>query len=234
MTEYEQALTEHLASFLTPHRRARFAHVLDQRTRWITVALVDLYQQHNASAVLRTCEAFGVQDAHIVERIHDFETNPQIALGTDRWLTLHRYGGDHALEECLAALRERGYAIGATVLHEKSQPVAEISLDRPIALLFGTEKDGLPRWAVEQADLLVHVPMYGFVESFNVSVAAALCLQELVNKLRASALPWHLSAEERSELTLQWSRISVPGADAIERRFLAAWPQVSDVRRSAD
>ncbi len=223
MTEYLRTLRNHLATFLTDHRRERFEAVLQFRTRRLAAVLVDLYQQHNASAVLRTCEALGVQDVHIVETEHEFETNPEIALGTDRWLTLHRYHGPDALDHCIRELRRRGYQIAATVLGRKSRPVCEVAPDQPLAVMFGTEKEGLPESAIAAADLHIHLPMYGFVESFNVSVAAALCLNELLESLRRSREDWHLTAGERETLFLDWARQSIPGAEAIERRFHEEW-----------
>lgn len=221
MTDSTTDLLDFLTGFLTPRRLERFHQVLEKRTRWITLVLSDLYQQHNASAILRTCDAFGVQDVHIAEQDHLFETNPEIALGTDQWLTLSQRSGPGSLEETITALRQRGYRIAATVLHAESRPVDELDLDQPVALMFGTEKDGLSSEAVELADVRVHLPMYGFVESFNVSVAAALCLQQLIPRLHRTAHPWQLSAEERRELLLRWTRQSVPGAEALERRFAA-------------
>jgi tRNA (guanosine-2'-O-)-methyltransferase len=219
LTPDDRALLAHLSEFLTPRRRERFAEVLRRRTRYLSVVLADVYQQHNASAVLRTCDAFGIQDIHVVEVEHEFDANTEIALGSDQWLTLHRHAGAEGLQNCLNELRAQGVQIAATVLHAESRPVGELDLARPTALLFGTEKDGLPPAAIELADVLVHLPMYGFVESFNVSVAVALCLQQLVPRLHASALPWRLSPEEEEQLIFRWTRHSVPGAEAIERRF---------------
>ena len=223
MNPFHVALAQHLSEFLTVRRRRRFQDVLSQRTRHLHVVLADLYQQHNASAILRTCDAFGIQDVSIAETEHEFETNPEIALGTDQWLTLHNYRGPTALSDCVRQLRSNGYRIAATVLHQDSRPVSELCLDEPVALLFGTEKDGLPADAISAADELVHLPMYGFVESFNVSVAVALSLQTLIPRLHSSSAVWQLSETERQALWLQWSRLSVPGAEAIERRFQEEW-----------
>lgn len=250
MTTYESALLDHLRQFLTPRRRERLQEVLRRRTRWVTVVLTDVYQQHNASAVLRSCDAFGIQDVHVVEIENRFRANSDISLGADRWLTLHHYRGDRAMQECLAALRLGGYIIAATTAPSGSarprelppaaetpedrseegdeptienHPVESVPIGRPVALMFGTEKDGLPESALAQADLHVHIPMHGFVESFNVSVAAALSLYELTGRLRNSSLAWHLTEEEREQLLLDWTRASVPGCEAIERRFHSEW-----------
>ncbi|WP_217647019.1 TrmH family RNA methyltransferase [Planctomicrobium piriforme] len=217
----DAALAEALQEFLTPHRRERFAQVLQARTRWLRVVLVDLFQQHNASAVLRTCDALGVQHVHAVETRNDFETNPDISLGSEQWLALHHHDGPAALQDCVTQLKSQGFRIAATVLHADSRPIQELPLDQPVALLFGTEKEGLSPEAVAAADVLVHLPMYGFVESYNVSVAAALSLQSITDRLRQSDLPWQLDEAEHTALLLQWSRLSIRNVEIIERRLRA-------------
>ena len=223
MTEYEQALLDHFGEFLTDRRQERLDEVLGLRTRHVTVVLMDLYQGHNASAVLRTCDAFGLQDVHIVEAQNEFSAHPEIALGADRWLTMRRFDGRGAAETCRQDLHSRGYRNVAAVLHEDSVPVEKLSLEEPVALWFGTEKDGLPRGVIDAADELVHVPMYGFVESLNVSVAAALCVQNLSTRLRSGDDDWHLSEAEQEVLRMEWVRKSVPNGKAIERRFRKEW-----------
>ncbi len=227
-------LSEYLQSFLTEERRERFDRVLEQRTHWIQVGLVDLYQQHNASAVLRTCDAMGVQKVHVVESYNEFDPNPDVALGSEQWLTLTHYQGADAVEQCVTTLKSQGVCVAATVLHADSRPIAELPLDRPVALLFGNERDGLPQSVIEAADELVHVPMYGFVESFNISVAAALCLQTLTERLRASEILWLLTPEEKVRLQLEWTRKSLKKVDQLERQFHLDMAQGRRPRRLTD
>jgi len=223
MTDYDRALYQWLQTWLTDRRLDRFAEVLKMRTRHFTVAIENLYQTHNASAVIRSCEAFGIQDVHVIEHENRFQANPEIALGTDQWLTIRRYesddGSTDSTTECINDLKNRGYRIAALVLHEESVPLDSISVEEPTALLLGNEKDGLTQTAISQADVLVHLPMYGFVESFNVSVAAALALQQLTSALRASEVHWHLADEEREELMFAWTRKSVKHVERFERQF---------------
>ncbi len=221
MTEYERALQEHLQQFLTPERQAKFTATLSNRTRQITVVLVDLYQEHNASAILRSCEAFGVQDVYVVESTHKFSTKRDIAMGTDRWLTLHRFEGENSLDRCFAELKDRNFRTAATVVNEKSLPVSSIEFqqEKPLALFFGTEKEGLPPEVIERVDICTHIPMFGFVESFNVSVAAALSLHILTEKLKQSGIEWELRPNELEDLYLEWTRKSVSNCAAIEKRF---------------
>lgn len=225
MTEYEQALSKHLQEYLTKARRQKFAQVLAQRTRKITVVLVDLFQEHNASAVLRSCEAFGVQDVHLIESTYKFATKRDIAMGTDRWLTLHRYRGENALDDCFNSLEKKGYQTASTLLDEKSTPLRDVPLEdcTPLALFFGTEKEGLPSEVIDRTDFSIHIPMYGFVESFNVSVAAAISLQILTTKMRHADHDWNLSDSEKEELLFYWTRKTVPSCSAIESRFQEDW-----------
>ena len=211
----------YLSEFVTDRRRSRMREVLEARTRYITVLLEDIYQPHNGSAVLRSCDAFGIQDVHIVERNYAYRTNPDVELGTAQWLTLHRHREEHAeAASVLAALRDAGYRTVATARRTDAVSVEELDLESgPVALLFGTEIAGLTDEIIAGADEAVWIPMHGFVESFNISVSVALCLQELTRRLRSSDIPWQLSSEEWQALYGQWVRGSVKNVEAIEARY---------------
>lgn len=220
MTPYERQLLAYLQTFLTPSRRSRFADVLNQRTRRITVVLEDMYGSHNIGAVLRTCDAFGVQDVHVIEDSHEFQMEPEIALGSQKWLTLHRYRETaNPRRDCVAALREAGYRLLAVTPHADAPPPEEVDVGQPCALLFGTERDGLTDELTGFADGEVRIPMCGFVESLNVSVAAALCLYPMLRRLRSGPDRWGLSASEQEVLLLDWVRQSVANCDAVEARY---------------
>jgi tRNA (guanosine-2'-O-)-methyltransferase len=173
---YDPGLADYLSRFVTPDRLERFGEVLAERTRYITVAVEDIYQPHNASAVLRTCDAFGIQDVHIIENRNIYRLNPSVELGTAQWLTLHRHRGpENNTEAAINHLRSTGYRIVATSPHARQQELEALDLNAgPVAVLFGTEKEGLSETALSLADEYVAIPMYGFVESFNISVSAAL------------------------------------------------------------
>lgn len=232
MTNYETALVKHLQEFLTQPRQAKFEEILEKRTRILTVVLVDLYQEHNASAILRSCEAFGVQDIHVVESENKFLTKPEIAMGTDRWLSIHRFGGKNGLRKCFSKLKKKGFRTAATVLNHESQPIQDVEVSRtePLALFYGNEKQGLPQTVIDQADFCIHIPMHGFVESFNVSVAAALSLQTLTEKIRRSSTDWHLGEKDREGIWLDWTRRTIPNCEAIERRFQKEWESTNSSR----
>ena len=215
-------LIDYLSGFVTPRRLERMHQVLASRTRYITVALEDIYQPHNASAVLRSCDGFGVQDAHIIENRNSYRVNPGVELGTSQWLTMHRYNrtGDNT-REAVQRLREMGYRIVATSPHADDVDLEEFDLSRGrAAFFFGNELDGLSPAMLDLADEYMKIPMYGFVESFNISVSCALTLHHLTHRLRSGDYPWQLTPAEKDELLLQWLRNSIRNWPTIERQFL--------------
>lgn len=197
------------------------------RTRWLTVCIEDVFQPHNAAAVLRSCECFGVQDVHVVEERNHFKPNRDVVMGADKWLTMHRYGKTHADNSgtCVRTLKERGYCIAVTVLDEETIPLSELPVDQPIALVFGAEKEGVSARMQAAADYKVKIPMYGFTQSFNISVSAALCLQELTRRIREEQVPWPLTPEEVDELTEEWMLKTVPRPQQLIDHWKAEYGQ---------
>lgn len=211
-------LVEYLGGFVSARRKQRMEEVLAARTRFVTVVLEDLYQPHNASAVLRSCDCFGIQDVYIVESRNTYEVNADIDVGASGWLNLHRYGDSIV---ALETLKQRGYRLVAATPHHDDCSLDELSVDKPLAVLFGTEDLGLSEGVLAAADEYVRVPMYGFTESYNISVCAALILRELTGRLRSGNGDWGLSDGEKEALRLAWYRSSVRGVELIERRFMA-------------
>jgi len=201
-------LIQHHRRFVTPQRFEKMQAVLENRTRYITVALEDIYQSHNASAVLRSCDGFGVQDAYIIEGRNPFKPNKKIELGTSQWLTLRRFRkSDHCTEAAIEEMRARGYRIVATSPHSSNVELEKFDLSKgPAAFFFGNELDGLSPAMKAQADEFVKIPMFGFVESFNISVSCALVLHHLVHQLQSQVSDWQLMPEEKQELLLEWLR----------------------------
>lgn len=218
-------LIEFLSGFATRNRLNRFEQVLSQRTRYITVALENIFQPHNASAVLRTMECLGIQDVHIIENDYEYKVNPEIALGASQWLTLRRYN-QSADNQCNAidTLRSNGYRIVATTPRPEAVAIDCFDLARgPAAFFFGTELEGLSDEILEQADEFVRIPICGFTESFNISVSAALTIYPLAEKLRrGDAINWRLSDTELESLRLAWLKQSVRHSDLLIKRFLAS------------
>jgi tRNA (guanosine-2'-O-)-methyltransferase len=211
-------LITYLSQFISESRRNKFDKVLDYRTRFITIVLEDIYQPHNASAVLRSCDIFGIQNIHIIENKNAYTVNKDIAMGSPKWLSLHKYRKEENNSlTCINKLKEQGYRIVATTPAENDCLLEDLKVDQPLALFFGTELTGISDTVRAHADEFVRIPMFGFTESFNISVSAALCLHTLVSKLHLSPTNWHLKEEERDELLLRWLRNSIPKVELIEK-----------------
>lgn len=218
----EAALVEYLLQFVTPSKRERMERVIAGRTDHIQVVLEDIYQPHNASAVMRSCECFGIQNLHVIENRYEYTVNRDVAMGSSKWITLHRYRDKAAdnTRSCMEKLRSRGFEIVATSLDPGSIPLERYSLPEKTALWFGTEEEGLSQTVLEEADVHVHIPMAGFTQSFNISVSAALCLYELRRKLVGGDAPWQLPDHRKSQVYRFWLHNIVKNADILERNFL--------------
>ncbi|MFN3918539.1 MAG: TrmH family RNA methyltransferase [Flavobacteriales bacterium] len=212
----DEKVNEYILSLVTENKRALFEEVLKNRTRHVTTVLENTFQTHNASAVLRTAECFGIQDVHIIENKFKYSINPQITLGSAKWINLYKH---NTVAECYKNLKDKGYTIYATLPGDRSKALYECEISSPIALVFGTEKEGLSKEAIELADTFLHIPMYGFTESFNVSVSAAMCAYDITTRLRNSEINWQLSKNETKELRYQWAKKSVTKSKLIELAY---------------
>ncbi len=211
------ALIQFLSQFVSDGRLAKFNGVVQNRTKHLTIVLEDLYQEHNISAVLRSCDCFGIQDVHIIENKNNFKINQDIALGSSKWLSLHKYksGTTAALQN----LKAKGYKIIATTPHENDCILDDLNVDQKTALVFGTELHGISNEVRQLADGFVRIPMFGFTESFNISVSVALCLHLLIKKTHA--LPnWTINAEEQENIKLNWLATSIDSSDLLIKEFL--------------
>lgn len=219
--EHKKSYLEYLESFVSEHKLELFDRIIQNRTRYLTVVLEDIYQSQNASAVLRTCDCFGIQDVHIVENRNIYEVNPTVALGSSKWVSMHKYNKEEQNTLiCYDKLRKEGYKIVATTPHKDGQMLDDLSLDHKVALVFGTEMEGLSQTAIDHADEYVKIPMYGFTESFNISVSAAIILHHLSEKLRKSDVAWKLTKEEIENVRLQWAGGVVRHSEKHEKEFL--------------
>ncbi len=219
----KKELLHYFAKFVTKNRQEKIKKILPLRTRRVAVALEDIYQSSNTSAILRTCDGLGVQDVHCIEGRNPFDVNAGISLGAAKWLTVDRYRTEenqtnNATQECIESLKKEGYKIVATSPHA-TKAISDLPVEDKTMFLFGVEDEGLTEQAIDLADEVVEIPMYGFVESFNVSVSVALCLYDFTRRLRSSGISWELSEEEQLDLEIDWMRNSVENADALERRF---------------
>jgi len=183
----DQELLSYLQGFLTERRRHLFKKVLSERTLHITVAVEDVYQLHNTSAVIRSCDAFGIQELHVIEEVN-----------------VKRIDRD----------------IVATSPHTKAYPLENVRVEEKLALFFGRETEGLSPEVLEQADDFIYIPMQGFTESLNISVSAAIILQALSQKLRASQIHWELDMQTHFNLEMAWTKKMIKDVDRIIERFL--------------
>ena len=203
-------LIEKMTEYVTPHRKQLFEQVIEFRTRHVTIVLENIFQPHNASAVLRSCDLTGIQDVHIIENYNTYTVDQDVALGASKWLSIMKYNTtDDNTPETYTSLRKRGYKIVATTPHLKSVSPDEIGLEEKIALVFGTELTGLTAYAIENADDYMQVPMVGFTESYNISVSAALSLYTITQRLHRSEINWRLTPDEKADITLQWLRNTI-------------------------
>jgi len=214
-------LIKYLANCVTDSRLEVINKVLNLRSRYITVALEDLFQPHNASAVLRTCDCFGIQDVHIIENENKYEVNRDIALGSAQWLTLNKYNKtNNNTLETIKFLRNEGYRIVATTPHTKDVNLEDFDITKgKIALFFGSERPGLSSIVLDNADEFLKIPMVGFTESFNISVSAAIILHHLTLQLRKSEIEWQLSETEKNILMYKWLYNSLKDPQGIEKEF---------------
>lgn len=205
-----QRLYEILAEHLTERKSELFESIVNNRTRYLTVVLEDIYQAQNTSAIQRTAESWGIQDLHIIENDHYFKHHKRIAKGAGNWLSLHRYNeAVNNSEACFKHLKEQGYQIAVTMLHEDAISIQDLDLSKKTAVVLGTELTGASATAQKYADVKIIVPTYGFTESLNVGAAAAVIVQNLTERLRKEEYPWQLTEQERLQLKIEWARQSI-------------------------
>ena len=209
-------LLNHLESYLTAKRLQRFNSVLDQRTKHFTVATEDVYQLHNTSAVIRSCDVFGVQEVNIVEEVNTKRIDREIAMGAQKWVDLNRF---HSVKDCISNLKAKGYQIVATTPHAEDCDLYDFDVTKKSCFFFGRETEGLSDEVIQQADCFLKIPMVGFTESLNISVSAAIILQHATSKLKKTEIDWQLTEEEKLEKRLDWCKKTIKSYDEIVERF---------------
>lgn len=215
------SIVHHLSEFVLEKRYELLRYVLNHRTRYLTVVLENIFQPQNASAVLRSCDCFGVQDIHIIENTNAFNINPKVVMGATKWLNLYKYNrSENNTLSTINHLKAQGYRIVATSPHTYVKNLYDFDITKgKFALFFGTELTGLSNDVLENADEYLLIPTYGFSESLNISVSAAICIQVLTERLRNSEVDITLSQEEHQELLHNWLRKTVKSWRSIEKRF---------------
>lgn len=222
MDTKEKEFLSYLSGYITSHKLALMEKILAKRTRYFTLILEDIYKPHNASAVLRTADCFGIQDVYIIEKDQEYKVNPYVARGAAQWIDIHKYSnyGGNAVSCCVSDLKKKGFKIYATSPRAESISIHDLNVDEKTALVFGNEHEGVSEEMISLADALVHIPMDGFTESFNISVAASIFLFDLQRKAAALAIPnFYLTEEEKEVLRSKWYRDIVKNSALHEKEF---------------
>ena len=216
--EWYDERTDYMSGFLTGERIQTLRRTLAMRTRYMTILTENAFHPQNASALVRHCEAFGVQDLHTVETMCRFDPSVNIVRGTDKWIDIIRHD---STEEAIASLKASGYRIVATTPHRESCTPETFDVEKGrFCLVFGTEHAGVSPQIISAADEFLRIPMCGMVESLNVSASAAILIYMLSQRMRLSDVEWRLSEAECSEVMFRWVMSSVRDARRIlERRF---------------
>lgn len=207
----------YLETFITESRRDKFIDILKQRTKHFTIAVEDIFQLHNTSAVMRTCEVFGIQELNVIEEKYGKTIDKEIAMGAQKWVDISLYNNT---QSCIDSLKAKGYRIIATSPHDESCLMDDFDVTQPAALFFGTERLGLSDEVLSQADGFIKIPMHGFTESLNISSSAAIIIQSIMAKLRKSDVQWQLSEEEILEKRIDWARKTIKDIDFVTERWL--------------
>jgi tRNA (guanosine-2'-O-)-methyltransferase len=209
-------LLEYLENFLTENRSERFKKILPQRTKHFTVATEDVYQLHNTSAVMRTCDVFGIQELNIVEEVNSKSIDREIAMGAQKWVDLNRFQN---ITDCIKDVRAKGYQIVATTPHIDDCELIDFDITKKSCFFFGRESQGLSQQVIDEADSFLKIPMVGFTESLNISVSAAIILQHVTAQLRKSEIDWKLTEEEIIDKRFDWIKKTLKDYDAIVERY---------------
>jgi len=225
----DKDLVDYLSEFISKDLRLQMERILDLRTLCLTVVLEDVFQPHNASAAIRSCESFGIQDIHIIEGKKPYHPNKDIVMGASKWIELHRYGGNcgDQTKVCLERIKSQGYTIVATTPKEDAVPLDQLPVNKNLALCFGSEKNGLSCSALDSAELFTRIPTVGFTQSLNLSVSVAICLYQITGRIRKERMDWKLTSLQRKKILLSWLKKSVRNSHLIERRFLNLTPPIT-------
>ncbi len=216
-----QSLITHLYNFISIERKCLFEKKIQERTKHITIVLEDIYQSRNISASIRSADCFGIQDVHIIENEHEFNDNSEVSMGASKWLDIKRYNNkNNNTTDTINNLKSKGYQIITTTPHNANIELFDININKKTAIIFGQEVNGCSNEALNLADIKMKIPMYGFTESFNVSVAISLCLQYLSHEIRKNNIKWQMTEEEKEEVLLKWLRNTIKSSNSIEKKYI--------------
>ncbi len=219
--EDKEALLQYLRQYMTEERSSRFREVLKFRTRHFTLAVEDVFKERNASAIIRTADCFGIQDVHIIENQNEYQISENISKGAEKWVSVNIYD-DHLNNtgECISQLKDKGYQIIATSPHASGYSPDDFDISKRSAFFLGGEKEGLTDQVLDKADGYIRIPMYGFTESYNISVAGALLLYNLTRRLHRSEINWKITEREQLELQLDWTIKTIASSENLIKKYL--------------
>ena len=222
MKKLTHDLVAHLKEFVINERRELFETKILERTQHLTIVLENIFQGRNISASIRSADCFGIQDVHIIENDNIFNDDSEVSMGAEKWITTKRYNQDkHNSIKAIKDLKSKGYQIIATTPHNTDCDLYDLDISKKkTALFFGSEVRGCSKETLQLSDKRMKIPMYGFTESYNISVSVSLCLQHLTYKMRQSNINWKLPIDQKEKVMLQWLRNSIKAAGEIEEKYL--------------
>lgn len=222
MKKRSDDLLEHLKQFVVDERIKLFEKKIQNRTQYITVILENIFQSRNIAASIRSADCFGIQDVHIIENDNIFNNDAEVSMGAEKWITINRYNKkENNTIQAIQDLKSEGYQIIATTPHNTDCSLYDIDIKQgKIALIFGSEVKGCSKETLEIADKKIKIPIYGFTESYNISVSVALCLQHLSYSMRQSDIKWQLPKIQVEKVMIQWLINSIKSGKEIKEEYL--------------
>lgn len=208
---------EYLKQFLTDERQSKIEHFAPESSDFVLPVLEDVYQFRNAAAILRSVEACGFHKVVALQEENNFEPNLKVTKGADTWVEVEKLPRNM---ESFQKIKDKGYKIVVVSLENNAKMLPEYEITEPIALVFGTEMEGVSQEILDFADETLAIPMYGFTRSFNVSVAASLCMYELKQKLIKSDMDYKLNEEKLLRMKIRWAVNSIKSGEQILDRYL--------------
>ena len=214
-----QEIYDYLQQFLTDERLSKIEHFSKESSDFVLPVMEDVYQFRNAAAIVRSVEACGFHHVVALEEENVFNPNLKVTKGAETWVQVEKMPNNL---DSLKEIKSRGYRILAVSPEKNATMLPDYEVKEPIALVFGTELEGVSDEILDFADETLAIPMFGFTKSFNVSVAAAICMYELKQKLIKSGIDYKLSKEKLLELKIRWAKNSIKSSEQILERFLGS------------
>ena len=214
-----QEIYDYLQQFLTDERLSKIEHFSKESSDFVLPVMEDVYQFRNAAAIVRSVEACGFHHVVALEEENVFNPNLKVTKGAETWVQVEKMPNNL---DSLKEIKSRGYRILAVSPEKNATMLPDYEVKEPIALVFGTELEGVSDGILDFADETLAIPMFGFTKSFNVSVAAAICMYELKQKLIKSGIEYKLSDEKLLELKIRWAKNSIKSSEQILERFLGS------------